>query len=134
MPQTPSFLIIDDDKVSTFLVKKILSNEVPECNVISLEGSIEALHWFKEVTLSGDILPETVLLDINMPDLDGFELIEELEKAKIDLSKVKLFFYSSSEDPTDIQKAFSLPLPIAGYISKPLNRKKIEAIFSKSPE
>ena len=76
-----------------------------------------------------DKLPDYILLDINMPIMNGWEFLDEYKRLNIDpAGKSKIFIISSSVFSNDINKARSYPL-VKDFISKPLNVDKIIELF-----
>lgn len=74
-------------------------------------------------------LPDYILLDINMPIMNGWEFLDEYKRLNIDpTGKTKIFIISSSVFSNDINKARSYPL-VKDFISKPLNVDKIVELF-----
>ncbi len=74
-------------------------------------------------------LPDYILLDINMPIMNGWEFLDEYKRLNIDpAGKCKIFIISSSVFSNDINKARSYPL-VKDFISKPLNVEKIKELF-----
>lgn len=128
-----SILLVDDDEINNFisikLIKKALLNtEITAC----LNGKF-AIDQLLEISHKDPAkLPDYILLDINMPIMNGWEFLEEYEKFKIDpLHKTKIFIISSSVFSNDISKAKSYPL-VKDFISKPLNIEKITELFGVS--
>jgi CheY-like chemotaxis protein len=74
-------------------------------------------------------LPDYILLDINMPIMNGWEFLDEYKRLNIDpQGKTKIYIISSSVFSNDINKARSYPL-VKDFISKPLNVDKIVELF-----
>ena len=74
-------------------------------------------------------LPDYILLDINMPIMNGWEFLDEYKRLNIDpLGKCKIFIISSLVFSNDINKARSYNL-VNDFISKPLNVDKIIELF-----
>ncbi len=74
-------------------------------------------------------LPDYILLDINMPIMNGWEFLDEYKRLNIDpRGKTKIYIISSSVFSNDINKARSYPL-VKDFISKPLNVDKIVELF-----
>jgi CheY-like chemotaxis protein len=79
-------------------------------------------------------LPDYILLDINMPIMNGWEFLDEYKRLNLDpLGKSKIYIISSSVFSNDINKARSYPL-VKDFISKPLNVEKIKELFEVAAE
>ena len=76
-------LLVDDDKATNFLHKKIIgNNDVSENILVALNGK-EAMIIICNALIDNDknnTLPELVFLDINMPIMNGWEFMEEYQK------------------------------------------------------
>jgi len=120
-------LLVDDDEINNFisvkLIKKTLINtEIKTC--LNGKFAIDELANIQED--KPDELPDYILLDINMPIMNGWEFLEEYERLNIDpQGKTKIFIISSSVFNNDINKAKSYPL-VKDFISKPLSIDKIK--------
>jgi len=68
----PRVLIIDDDETSRYLVRTVLANS--GCEMREADGGIEGVRLAKEYG------PDIVILDLAMPDLNGFEVLKELDR------------------------------------------------------
>jgi CheY-like chemotaxis protein len=127
-----SILLVDDDEINNFisikLIKKALLNtEITAC----LNGKFAIDQLLDMKSKESGKLPDYILLDINMPIMNGWEFLDEYERLKIDPEgKTKIFIISSSVFSNDISKAKSYPL-VVDFISKPLNIEKINELFSK---
>ena len=125
-----SILLVDDDEINNFisikLIKKALLNtDITAC--LNGRFAIDQLLAISEKDPSK--LPDYILLDINMPIMNGWEFLEEYERLKIDpAGKTSIYIISSSVFSNDISKARSYPL-VKDFISKPLNVDKIKEVF-----
>jgi len=109
-------LIVDDNEAITEIVSEIITSA--GFQPISASGGREA---FTKVESER---PDLVLLDVNMPDLDGYSLLRQLkEKGLIGNMKI-LMLTSAIEVDTDI---FGLQDIISGYIRKPFNNVELES-------
>lgn len=78
--------------------------------------------------------PISVLLDINMPVLNGWDFLRELEKKNFyQLPHLNIYLVSSSTDERDILKSREFPF-IRGFIHKPLTKENIEMIINNVHE
>ncbi|WP_342646421.1 response regulator [Mucilaginibacter sp. CSA2-8R] len=126
-----SILLVDDDEINNFisikLIKKALEyTEITAC----LDGSYAIKKLLDLQAKDPNSLPDYILLDINMPIMNGWEFLEDFKRLEIDpLKKSKIYIISSSVFSNDINKAKSYPL-VKNFISKPLNVDKIKELFT----
>jgi CheY-like chemotaxis protein len=120
-------LLVDDDPTVIFLVKRLFKHEgFPEALTTFL-SPVEALTFLqKQAPLGG--LPQVILLDLNMPILNGWEFLDALQPLQEQLrDKCLVYILTSSLAPTDTSQANNNPL-VAGLLHKPLDRYEIQAI------
>ena len=101
MSKVQSICIIDDDKIYTFGIKKIIKNHIPENQVLIFENGRQALDALIEQADKNVHLPDVILLDIDMPEMNGWEFLTNFEKIrkKID-QEVQVYVISSRIDKT----------------------------------
>jgi CheY-like chemotaxis protein len=127
-----NILLVDDDSIANFLIEKIIESTGLARNIFKALNGREALEYFYRV----NDLPEVVLLDLNMPVMNGFEFMKAFQmldlKGKED---VLVIMVTSSGNPSDIEKARSLG--IRHYLTKPISADMIRSIiigeFSGAP-
>src|SRR5258708_22123242 len=101
-------LIVDDD---TFLLDMYaLKFSQNNFDVYTSSGGTQAIE-----KLQGNLKPDIILMDIIMPDLDGFEMLEKINSEKLSPDSVKIIL-SNKSDQSDIDRSNSLGA--AGYIVK----------------
>ena len=77
---------------------------------------------------NGEHLPDMILLDINMPVMDGWDFLENF--SEMAMSKdIPVVMLTSSINPDDIEKAKSHQL-VKGFLSKPLNKDKLDEVLT----
>jgi CheY-like chemotaxis protein len=88
-----TFLIVDDDEAYSLLLKEAICNGFPNADVITTDDGYEAL------LLIGERKPHVVLLDLKMPKVDGFQVLDLLMSRKKDntLKVVVLSAYVDAE-------------------------------------
>jgi CheY-like chemotaxis protein len=123
--------LIDDDVLVNFLNQETIKDSYPDINVRSFESATDALESIKKlINTFNSSLPQLILLDINMPVMDGWEFLEEFDQLPQHLlNHCKVIIHTSSIDPRDIEKAKSYPAVI-DYITKPLNIQTMAKIFN----
>ncbi len=115
-------LLIDDNPIDLMINNKTIERYDPDALVCLAKSAKEALSILE----SGECTPACVLLDIKMPEMDGFQFLEALSKSKLE-PKFNVHMLSSSIDPADIENADKNPM-VRSYIEKPLNIEKLKAI------
>jgi CheY-like chemotaxis protein len=124
-------LIIDDDEIFEFITRELISELYPESEITSFLSSSEGLDHLQKSISSKNNLPDIVLLDIRMPEMDGFELLEELGKSHTpsDIQPMRIFMLTSSLDAKDYRMSTESPL-VSGFISKPLEADKLSSLMN----
>ena len=113
--------IIDDDPIYIFAIKKLLNiNNIANKYLIYNNGK-DAIEGLKNNKLT--ISPDLILLDINMPIMDGWQFLEAFKELNL-VKTIPLFIVSSSISSVDINKAEQHNL-VKGYICKPIDGKKL---------
>lgn len=124
-----SILLIDDDNFTNVINKMIIKKTDCAENTISVTSGREALNYLTSV--ENNEYPNLILLDINMPGMNGWEFIEKYRGIKNpQLEKSVLIILTTSSDPAEEKKANSLP-EIKGFKNKPLNQKLVEDIMKE---
>jgi len=122
--------VVDDDKIHHFMIKKLLQNNQIEVNPSFFENGFEAINGLKNCINNGANLPDLILLDINMPILDGWQFLEEFKTIKNSLSKeIVINILTSSDDKEDLHKAELFKEEIHKYYTKPVTGALIKDIF-----
>lgn len=126
MKKVDTACIIDDDPIYIFGTK-LLMEDVDFCNKIMVfEDGRQALDTLKPRLLSGENLPDIILLDINMPVMDGWEFLDEFIKIPAQ-KKIIIYIVTSSVDQMDSAKAKSYEV-VSDYVVKPLSLEKLQEI------
>lgn len=117
-------LIIEDDEPLCWLLEKILKDKYEP---IIMKNGLEALSW-----LSDGNLPNLIISDINMPTLDGIELLENVRSSGI-LRDIPVIMLSASDESEKRKKC--LALGASNYLIKPfepqLLMEEIENTFKR---
>lgn len=121
--------IIDDDAIFRFGTKKMM--EVTDfCqNILIYKNGKEAYDDLLPKLRNNQDVPDVILLDLNMPIMDGWQLLDELIKIP-NSKKVPIYIVSSSVDHRDFEKAKSYEV-VSNYIVKPFSISKITALLQE---
>lgn len=117
-----SIFLIDDDLINNLLNRQFLTFVLPTATITTFQSSAQVIDYFKKGKIAQ---PDLILLDINMPEMDGWEFLQQLEA----LGKVsEVIMLTSSIHVEDIKKAHS-NYNVKGYIPKPLTEEKINQLI-----
>jgi CheY-like chemotaxis protein len=126
-----SILLVDDDEINNFISIKLIRKALFNAEITACLNGKFAIDQLVEMQRKGaDKLPDYILLDINMPIMNGWEFLDEYKRLNIDPDgKTRIYIISSSVFSNDINKARSYPL-VKSFISKPLSVDKIKEMFT----
>lgn len=128
MSQSKCILVVDDDQ-TTVLLTKLFLESMSQTNVHSSSNGQEAIDFIYQQHQEGkdQVCPEIVLLDLNMPVMDGFEFLEAYSQAEeIEKEKISIVVLTSSDSKRDRDRIQQSNVKISGYIVKPLTEEKIK--------
>lgn len=124
-------MVIEDDEVDRYIVRRKLSTVDESIKIIEFSTGKEALRYFEDKLNQNDAidLPDLILVDINMPIMDGFTFASSLESLALEapqLKDISVFVLSSSNNERDVQRSTSIGI-IKGYIPKPPSADALQA-------
>lgn len=123
--------IIDDDEIFLFTAKKFIEQKNAADICFSFSNGYEAITAIRNCIADGEDLPQIVLLDINMPVMNGWEFLDEFHKLGEDVkNKIHLYILSSSIYVNDIERSREYK-EVKDYIVKPLNKDVIDRLFEQ---
>ena len=109
-------LLVEDDENDIMNVKRAFKKNEIENELLITNNGIEALELLRNP--STKIIPRIILLDINMPKMNGLEFLKEL-RADEKLKSLSVFVMTTSNEDSDKIDAYDYN--VAGYILKPLS-------------
>lgn len=122
-----NILLVEDDQIEIMKMKRVLATFEVSHHVTEVNNGELALDY-----LTGDHpLPDLILLDLNMPRLNGLELLEILKKNER-LKYLPVVMLTTSDNSVDLKESFKTG--VAGYMLKPLKyedyQRKIKALIN----
>ena len=129
-------LCVDDDPITLMLCKKVVERVEFAKEIITAKNGEEAIQYFdnlfEEREVNDSIVyPKLVLLDLNMPVMDGWEFLESYMSKNYQnvFISTQFIVLSSSIDPYDINRAKTYP--VIGFLSKPITKEMLENLKLK---
>ena len=130
MNSISDFVIIDDDTLSNQLCKIAIKTFLKNCEIKLFTNPLHGLEYITNNSIIDNKLPTIILLDINMPLMNGWEFLNLFDKLEDKVkSYYKVYIISSSVSVVDKELAQSNH-NIVDYISKPLTSEIILSITS----
>jgi CheY-like chemotaxis protein len=125
MKTCPRFILLDDDPFALAIAKKIIRDHRRRAEIISFSTCQEAIDFIEANYFKGNY-PETVLLtDLHMPEMDGFFLLDRMEKIpRAVRERLHIFVLSAAASPDEMKKVLSYSC-VTGFYNKPLSMDKV---------
>jgi len=123
--------LVDDDHIYHIIMKKIIDKSGLSSEVSSFKNGKEAIQSMENIIQEKGQFPDLILLDIEMPVLDGWGFMTEWSQLKEFItSKIEIYISSSSIAIDDKERAKTNP-DILGYMSKPISVEDLMLISNK---
>ncbi|MFE3871116.1 response regulator [Flavobacterium sp. ZS1P70] len=113
-----NILLVEDDEVDVMNVKRAFSKNNIKNELFVAGNGVEALDMLRTSIVP---LPRIIILDINMPKMNGIEFLKNLRDDD-NLKNISVFVMTTSNEDSDKINAYNLN--VAGYILKPLSFEK----------
>ena len=129
MKKINNLYVIDDDKIYHFLFKNLLKQNKIDVNTTFFPNGYEAIEYLKN-NPEEENLPDLILLDVNMPIMNGWQFLEEYTRLKDKFNKNSIIYMiSSSNNDVDINKAKDYSEIVKDYFLKPVCKEDLDKIF-----
>lgn len=120
-------LLVDDSSIDVKLTRKAFERERLLVNLHHVENGEECLAFLhKQGKYSGVPTPDLILLDINMPVMDGHEVLAKLVQEE-NLKHLPVIVLTSSEDERDVLMMYKLRCN--AYLTKPVDALKFQEVI-----
>jgi len=122
MPDPPlQILLVEDNDGDVEMTRRALARAEPPCELSVANDGAEGRDFLLKLGAYHEaVTPHVILLDLNMPRMNGRQLLEHV-KADPRLSPIPVVIFTSSEAPSDVQEAYRLHA--SGYVVKPFDSR-----------
>lgn len=118
-----SILLIEDNTIHLKLIKRALEKSGYGDNIVCLEDGEKAIrYFFPEDSRKRPVCPKLILLDINIPKINGIEVLRRI-KDNVTLRTIPVVILSTSRNRTDMEKCFRYYAN--SYVCKPLDFQEL---------
>ncbi|UOR05264.1 response regulator [Hymenobacter aerilatus] len=130
MAQLSGILLVDDDQTTNFLNQSLLRRLAITSNILVAQDGQQALTMLTQHCLPPTTeCPNLVLLDVNMPGMNGIQFLEAYQHLPLAEQKaIVIVMLTTSLHPRDIERVQQLDT-VAGFVSKPLTAEKVRTIL-----
>jgi len=128
-----SFFLIDDDEIFQFIMKNTIAEISPDIKIKFFSDGEKGIDFLKHNLGAATNLPDIILLDVNMPFMDGWEFLNEYKSLQTEIKKdINIYLLTSSNNPKDIAMAKEIS-ELSGYLVKPISKEGIKNLISHFP-
>ncbi|MFV9482235.1 response regulator [Christiangramia sp. ASW11-125] len=115
--------IIDDDPIFIYGTKRIMEMANFAESIMVFKNGEEAITKLRPIMISNKSVPDVILLDLNMPIMDGWQFLDEFITIPSS-KKVIIYIVTSSVDPDDVERAKSYG-EVDNYLIKPIKADQL---------
>lgn len=130
MHKLNNVVLIDDDDISNFLTAIVLKRAQVTHNINIFQDGYEALDWLQQKSNENQSAPDLILLDLNMPAMDGFEFLNAYREIVGLYKNAVVVVLTTSDSVEDMERMQAYP-EVEVYLNKPLTQDNLCYIMDK---
>jgi CheY-like chemotaxis protein len=121
-------MIVDDNEVDLYIAQRVIEKYSFAEEVILMDSAMEALEYLTANAGNPEMIPDLVFLDVNMPEMNGFEFLDAYTKLPENIKEsCIIMMLTTSVHEEDKERADKNPY-VRNYLNKPLDEDKLKAL------
>lgn len=122
-------LLIDDDKVDRYISERVIRTALFAAIIEVRHDAKEALEYMKNLMASPSELPEIIFLEINLPNMNGFDFLDAYEQMRDRVKKqCRVFILTDYPENKMLKEFITENFTVAGILGKPLSVEVLKKI------
>jgi len=118
-------MVVDDNQIDLYIAEMVMATTGFAEKVICVSSAKEALEYLKPLCETPEELPHLIFLDINMPEMSGFDFLDEYQHLPENIrKKCIIMMLTTSLDENDRIQAERNQF-VRKFLNKPLDRDKL---------
>lgn len=123
MGQSIRIVMVDDDSADAYTTQRGFARQKAPVDFVHIESGQDFIDRIDDDDVSADL----VLLDINMPGMDGFEVLRRV-RARVDFQQMPVIILSTSRSDREVRRAYQMGAN--AFISKPQSTAEMDLLIS----
>ena len=122
--------VIDDDPQFQYITKRMIDKVLENHQILQFNDGAQAIEFIGGNLSIPSKLPQLIFLDINMPNVSGWQFVEQLSLIADKSYHPVIYMVSSSTDMEDMDRAATYK-KLKGYLVKPLTIPELKRVFGE---
>lgn len=127
-PHYKKVLVIDDTDLDLLVAKLAMTKYTFATEIVLKKSAISALEYLESFESNPEELPQLIFLDINMPELSGFDFLDRYENLPAVIKRNCIIMMLSTSLVEEDHKKASENKFVSRFLNKPLDKHKLESI------